>query len=422
MSSGSTPASNAKVTERTFSPRMWLGCDFVGWLRIMARGRFRFHFSCVHIGVVTSCVSLGNSVLKLAQNCLHRGHIARTRIEHEPVFILGHWRTGTTLLHEFMMLDARHNCPNTYQCLDPNHFLLTENLFKRWFQFLLPQHRPMDKMQVGWDRPQEDEFAMCMLGQPSPYLDLVFPNDPPLFPGSLDLEGLSAWQRREWKRAFISFLKTLTSKDPRRLVLKSPPHSCRIPTLLELFPNARFVHIVRDPYAVFPSTVKLWKALAEKHGVQSPHHQNVEEKVLSQFTHLYERLEEGKKLIGPSRLHELKYEELVADPMGQMRLLYDRLEMGGFDELRPRLNEYLMQHSNYERNQFQLTPAQRELVTRRWGDVICRYGYAVQNGSSEGQAPASHANNVGRTTNSSVFHSEQPRTANSAADSVARVV
>src|SRR5687768_18104609 len=47
-----------------------------------------------------------------------------------------------------------------------------------------------------------------------------------------------------------------------RSILKSPPHTCRVPTLLRLFPDARFVHIVRDPYAVYPSTLHLWRILA----------------------------------------------------------------------------------------------------------------------------------------------------------------
>jgi hypothetical protein len=204
----------------------------------------------------------------------------------------------------------------------------------------------------------------------------------------MDLERLPAWQKRNWKKAFVDFLKALTLRDPRRLVLKSPPHSCRIKTLLELFPDARFVHIMRDPYAVFPSTVKLWKSLAEKHGVQTPHHRNVEEKVLSQFTHLYAKLEEGKKLVSPSRFHELKYEDLVADPVGQMRMLYERLDMGEFDELKPRLDQYMATHSNYERNKFQLTAAQRKVISHRWGDVIQRYGYAVDEYGPSAVQPA----------------------------------
>src|SRR5436305_7973121 len=215
--------------------------------------------------------------------------------------------------------------------MEPNHFLLTEQLFTRWLTFLISSHRPMDNMAAGWDRPQEDEFALCMLGQPSPYLTIAFPNHPPQDQDALDLQRLPVRAREQWKKAFLGFLRRLTFRDPRRLVLKSPTHSCRIPTLLELFPDAQFVHIMRDPYAVFPSTVNLWKALFDTHGLQVPTYRGLEEQVLSTFTMLYDRLEEGKRLVPPGQFHEVKYEDLIADPIGRMRDLYDRLSLGDFE-------------------------------------------------------------------------------------------
>lgn len=396
MESTQKSATGFSTRERTWAPRMWIGSDFFGWLRIMAKGHFRFSLPHAYIGVCTSLLSFGHTVLKNVQNALYRPRIQNTKIERAPIFIIGHWRTGTTLLHEMMILDGRHNFPNFYQCYEPNHFLLTERLVKEWLGFLLPTHRPMDNMPIGWDRPQEDEFAMCMLGQPSPYLDIVFPNRPSLAPGSLDLEGLTPSQRRNWKRAFFRFVQTLTFKDPRRLVMKSPPHSCRIPTLLEMFPDARFVHIVRNPYHVFPSTVKLWKSLAEKHGMQTPHHRGIEDRVLETLPHLYEKLEAGKKLVAPSRFHELRYEDLIRNPIGEMQTLYERLELDGFADLQPQLTDYLCRNANYEKNKFHLSDSQRDEVTKRWGNVIRRYGYPIESGEeisaslSPDQRPSPH--------------------------------
>jgi hypothetical protein len=258
----------------------------------------------------------------------------------------------------------------------PNHFLLTEEVGKRWLGFLMPSHRPMDNMAAGWERPQEEEFALCMMGQPSPYLTIAFPNHPPQYPEYLDLQGLSPRALASWKKTFLGFLKQLTFKDPRRLVLKSPPHSCRIPVLLELFPNARFVHIVRDPYVVFPSTVNLWKSLYRKHGLQRPTFAGLEEYVLTTFNRLYQRLEEGRKLVDPSRFHELRYEDLIRDPVGQMRLLYEHLGLGGFEEFRPRLESYLARIAGYETNRYELAPEQRAKISRHWGEVIRKYGYS----------------------------------------------
>jgi omega-hydroxy-beta-dihydromenaquinone-9 sulfotransferase len=361
---------------REWAPRIWQGCDLFAWLRLVLRNSFAVHPRYLYIALIATFISLGNTLLRYLQQTFFGPRVDRTPFPDDPVFIIGHWRTGTTLLHELLILDPRHTYPNYYQCLSPNHFLLTER-FAPWLTFLLPSHRPMDNMPVGWDRPQEDEFALCMLGQPSPYLTIAFPNRPPQDLKALDLDSLPPRARDSWKRTFLTFLRQLTFKDPRRLVLKSPTHTCRIRTLLELFPRARFVHIVRNPYVVFPSTVNLWKALYRTHGLQKPTFAGLHEHVFHTFTHLYERLEQTRHLIPPGQFHEVRYEDLVADPLGQMRLLYHALDLGDFDSVRPRLEHYLNDDAGYQTNRYpRLDPALQEEITRRWGEVIRRYGYA----------------------------------------------
>ena len=220
--------------------RIWEGCNLISWLHLLWRGRFAVHPKYWHIALIITLVSSFHSVVRLLQLLVYGRAIARTEIKEAPIFIIGHWRTGTTWLHELLILDEHHSYPTTYQCFDPNHFLLTEGFFKRWMRFLLPSKRPMDNMPAGWERPQEDEFGLCMLGQPSPYLTIAFPNQAPKCPEFLDFQGVSPRALASWKHAFMRFLQTITFKDPRRLVLKSPPHSCRIETLLEMFPRAPF--------------------------------------------------------------------------------------------------------------------------------------------------------------------------------------
>jgi len=235
----------------------------------------------------------------------------------------------------------------------------------------------MDNMKAGWDRPQEDEFGLCMMGQPSPYLMIAFPNRPPMDQDAFTFAG---WPRRKieaWKRAFLGYLKALTFKDPRRLVLKSPTHTCRIPTLRELFPDARFIHIVRNPSAVFPSTVNLWRILGETHGLQTPTEQGLEDYVYRTFSMLYGKLEQDRSLVPSGHFHELKYEELIADPVGEMRRLYEQLGLDEFEKVRPRIEAYLAANQGYQTNRYPSLPAEtRAEITRRWGDVIRRYGYS----------------------------------------------
>lgn len=364
-----------------WSPRMWEGCDYPAYLRLLARNRFAVHPPQAYIAAIASVVTVGNMVARWFQEGLHGAAVRRTELAGPPVFVIGHWRTGTTLLHELLCLDPRHASPTYLQCFVPGHFLLTEAIFKGPLKFLMPDKRPMDNMAAGWDRPQEDEFALCLLGLPSPYADIAFPNRPAVYPGTLDLSGLTPAQLAGWKRGFVRFLKAVTYRDPRRLVLKSPPHTARVKVLLEMFPDARFVHIVRDPYVVFPSTVNLWTSLGRKHGLQTPRDPGrIREKVFTEFRTVYDRLEEAKPLIPAGQFHELRYEELVKDPAGEMRRTYEALGLGGFEAYRPHLEGYLATNRGYEPNRYTLPDVDRDEITRRWGDVVRRYGYEVRGG------------------------------------------
>jgi hypothetical protein len=371
-----TPGAD-KPRQTEWQPRMWIGCDFFAWLRLVLRNRCRFSPGHLYLFFTISFITSFHTVLRWVQKLIYGRRIARTPIRAAPIFVLGHWRTGTTFLHELLVLDPRHTFPTYYECMEPNHFLLTENLITRWLGFVMPSRRPMDNMAAGWHRPQEDEFALCMMGQPSPYLTIAFPNNPPQYPEYLDLEGLPPRALASWKRAFLTFLKTLTFKKPGRLVLKSPPHTCRIKVLLEMFPDARFVHIVRDPHVVFPSTVHLWKSLYLMHGLQQPTYAGLEEYVFTTFNRLYQKLAETRDLVEPARFHELRYEELVRDPVGEMRKLYDHLQLDGWEDYRPRLEAHLATLKGYETNRYELTAEQRAEIGRRWNAVIRRYGYDI---------------------------------------------
>lgn len=372
-----------KKPERRWAPRIWVGSDFFAWLRLLARNRFAVGPAYLYIAWIDTATSALNTLLRWVQEARYGRRVRETEIRQAPIFIIGHWRTGTTLVHELLALDPRHTCPTNYQCLSPNHFLITGRCFPRWFWFLMPARRPMDDMATGWERPQEDEFAMCNLGQLSPYLTIAFPNGPRKYAEYWDLEGISRNARQRWKDVFMRFLKQVTLNDPRRIVLKSPPHTFRIRVLLELFPRARFVNVVRDPYTVFPSTVNMWKWLYRTHGLQRPRFEGLEEYVLETFARMHEKLEETRPLVDPSRFCDLRYEDLVRDPIGQMEALYDHLGLEEFDRVRPAMEEYLESVADYQPNRYELSPEQRAEVTQRWAPYFARYGYS---GELEGAA------------------------------------
>jgi hypothetical protein len=315
-----------------------------------------------------------NSSLGLLQNLVYGRKIARTEITQQPIFIVGHWRSGTTLLHEYLVLDQRHTFAVTYACFVPHHHLLSRPVLAPVLSALLPAQRPMDNMAAGWDRPQEDEFALCNLGLPSPYLTLAMPNTPQCME-YIDMEGVPPEDLKRWKQKFLWFLKTLSARNPKRIVLKSPPHTGRIRVLLEMFPQARFVHIYRDPWAIFPSTINLWKRLYADQCLQKPRFQGLEDHVFETFNRMYAVFERDRPLIPAKQLAEVSYEQLVADPVGEVRRLYGELDLGGFEQLQPALEGYVAGQKGYKKNRFEMDPALHAEIGRRWSGYIEKYGY-----------------------------------------------
>lgn len=359
---------------------LWIGCNFSAWIRLLIRNRFAIHWSRWHFAVLYTVLSPIHSYLGFWQNLWFGKRVSKTTIAEPPIFIVGHWRTGTTLLHELLVLDERHTGPTSYECLVPHHFLLTEWVAP-YIEFLVSHHRAMDNMALSFRHPQEDEFVWCMQGQPSPYLTIAFPNRPPQHPEYFDVDRLPPPAQRLWKQTFVRFVQQLYFLRGKRVVFKNPPHSCRIGVIADLFPQAKFIHIVRDPFAVYPSTIHLWQSLYRKHGLQRPNFVGLEEYVLSTYTHLYAKLEEGRALVDPARFYELRYEDLIRDPEEQMRRLYEHLDLGGFERYLPHLRQYFADRRGYEANTFQLSARDRAVVAERWADVIDRYGYR-QNSST----------------------------------------
>jgi omega-hydroxy-beta-dihydromenaquinone-9 sulfotransferase len=370
-------AAKGAKKERTWMPRMWIGMRLGTWLAFLIRNRFSvgWRFYSKTCSITTICGF--NSILSFLEWLFFSRAVARTEVDKQPLFILGHWRSGTTWLHELLAHDPQFTSPSTHQASLPTACIVTRWWLPKFFFFLVPERRPMDNMVMGWDRPQEDEFALCNIGVPSPYLTMAFPNNGQVYEEYLTLD-VSEPERARWKEALMTFLKKVTYITKKeRMIVKSPPHTARVRTLLEMFPEARFVYIVRDPYVLYASTVHLWRTLYATQGMQTPNYQGIEEHVLKTFVRMYDRFEEDRKLIPPGRLYEMKYEDLVKNPVGQMGAIYEQLQLGDFGEVRPAIEAYLGETRTYKTNKYQLSDEDRRTVAKRWRKYAEHYGYPV---------------------------------------------
>ena len=167
-----------------------------------------------------------------------------------PVFILGLWRSGTTVLHELVSACGGWATPQTWQCFHPSTCFLTGPPARG-----AAVQRPMDQGVIAAEGPQEDEFALLLLGEPSIYRGLIDPRrllECGDMSWSDDGGDLERWQE---------FVRGVAAGGGARLLLKSPGHTFRIPKLRKLFPQARFIWIGRHPGEVLASNVRMWTAM-----------------------------------------------------------------------------------------------------------------------------------------------------------------
>jgi hypothetical protein len=242
---------------------------------------------------------------------------------------------------------------------------------------LLPKKRPQDDVPVGFDRPQEEEFGMMMLGEGTPYITHAWPRFGPADTEYLDFKGVPDAARKKWADAYMWFYRRLLLKHGKPLVMKTPANAARLKLLTKLFPDARYVYLARNPLNVFPSTVKLWRALYSVQGLHNPPDLDpwLDDYVLDMFVRLTEDYEEDRHLIPKNRLVELRYEDFVKDPVASMRDIYRRLDIPGFDQAEAPMREFLGERSEHKVSRYELPDELKRKVIDRLKPYIDRFGY-----------------------------------------------
>ncbi len=211
----------------------------------------------------------------------------------------------------------------------------------------------MDNMECRFDLPQEDEFALCVMTGYSPYLLPIFQHSPRKIDRFFDVQkGLDAHELQEWKDALMLLMKKVTLKTGKPIVLKSPSHTFRTKVLLEMFPDAKFVYIYRNPYAVLKSSVHFRKTIFEENALGKTQKEDMTDEVLNIYENCFRTYEADKTLVPKGNLHEICFEDLEADPLGQMKTMYESLNMSGFEGLQAVLEPQVESLRRYKKNKF----------------------------------------------------------------------
>ncbi len=353
--------------------------SFRSWMKLLHFGR-GIDRAYISRALFVALTTLLTSPLRLWEQVRYGRRIRRAAIDPAPLFIIGHWRSGTTHLHNLLCQDERFGYLSTFQAMAPGFSLVGDGTIKRFLAKIAGSRYPtrlIDNIPLAFDAPQEDEFAMANLSLHSFVHAFSLPRQAEeIFERAVLLEGGSETVRSEWTESYLALLRKATlACGGKRLVVKNCAHSARIKTLLELFPDAKFIHIHRDPYEVFLSTLHMHRTVLPRSQLQEIDADRVVANVLRFYDRLMRRFLAERSMIPADSLVEVRFEDLETSPLDEIRRVYEELDLPGFAAAEPRLQSYLASVSGYRKNAYTLDEDAIAKVNEHWPYAFEAWGY-----------------------------------------------
>jgi hypothetical protein len=298
--------------------------------------------------------------------------------KESPLFIIGHWRSGTTYLHNIVTRDPASGYSTTYQSVFPNN-LKSKLVFKTFMRIFMPAKRPGDNMKMSVNLPQEDEYGLSNMTHQSFYHFFYFPSSyRSLYKKYIRFESLSEDEIADWKLKYKRMvIKALINTSGSRAILKNPVNTGRMLRLLEIFPEANFVFIVRNPMIVYLSTKKFFRQWFPLLNLEDFPLEDISNLVLDVYVKLIEDYLSDKKSVNSKRIIEVRFETLLENPIEEIKRIYDTFGYKRFQELKPGFQEYLDTINSFKSDSYTMEKQELDRVLDHVGFAMKHWNYAL---------------------------------------------
>ena len=351
-----------------------MGSDFKTLTTVLSRngtGRYPLHLIVILVA----------ALLRWPFSTYERWRVLQSPLPEEtqlpPVFIVGHWRSGTTFLYNVLSRSPQFAYVSPLATGLPWDFLTLGKLVQPFLGNVLPEGRFIDQVPVNPDSPQEDEIALASMQPISFYHGLYFPQHfVDNFNAGIFFENCSQQEIENWQWAMGHFCKKLQLQNRKKqLLIKNPVYTARIQQLRRMWPNAKFIHIYRNPYIVFQSTLNFYTKLFQELALQPSDRVPIKGTVLESYPKMMKALFADAATLPEQDYVELQFEAFEANPMKQLHRIYTQLELDGWAAAEPAFQSYLGAQKTYRKNQYIFPKAIVDQVYAHWHPFIERWNY-----------------------------------------------
>src|SRR6516162_724356 len=268
--------------------------------------------------------------LRLTHAWNQRPEALETSLIQRPIFITGIPRSGSTFLHELLAEDPENRVPRVWEVMFPipTQSKPSKKVDRRvrkaetslwWFRRLAPEADAVYPMRAWTPHECVAIHSYTMLSE-----EFISTCHIPTYEAFL--HGTDLGPAYRWQKRFLQHLQANCSN--RRWVLKSPDHVYGLDELLTVFPDAVIIQTHRNPVDVLRSQIQLTKVLEGLFArPRQPDELRVSEtrkiaEILDQITRFRDAHPEVAQ-----RFIDVKYRELVSDPLAVVLRIYERLDI-----------------------------------------------------------------------------------------------
>lgn len=354
------------------------GSSLTNLFRLTSQNKFRISPRYLPRFAYAILLSTILSPFRIKERINESKQIQITEIKKDPIFIIGHWRSGTTYLHNVLSMDGSFGYCTTFHATLPHVFLQSEELLKPLLSASIPMKRPMDNAAMGPDLPQEEEYAIANIIPDGYYNGWCFPANMKRYMNHVLIENVSESYQREWIDTYLFFVKKLTRYyEGKQLLLKNPAHTARLTLLKRLFPSAKFIHIYRNPYEVFYSMKKFMRIVLPRYCVQRPpSEQSMNQYIFYMYKQLYETYFEQKSMIPQKDLIQISYESFIKDSLNNVEKIYDAFNLEYSSKINLKMKEYVEKQQNFKRSTYKMNQGLKDEIFEAWKFAFDKFDYS----------------------------------------------